>query len=84
MVHGHSDVPEAHTHAVAMAEQHRKDFHHESAFMRFRPLSEHGTWQGRRLSQLTPPVIRRGSRTDVRVHMHDPSGLDSTSRATSR
>ncbi len=49
MVHGHSDVPEAHTHAVAMAEQHRKDFHHESAFMRFRPLSEHGTWQGRRL-----------------------------------
>lgn len=49
MVHGHSDVPEAHTHAVAMAEQQRKDFHHESAFMRFRPLSEHGTWQGRRL-----------------------------------
>ncbi|MFI7673224.1 hypothetical protein [Actinophytocola sp. NPDC049390] len=49
MVHGRGDVPEAHTHAVAMAEQHRKDFHHESTFMRFRPLSEHGTWQGRRL-----------------------------------
>jgi hypothetical protein len=49
MVHGRSDVPEAHTHSVAMAEQRRKDFHHESAFMRFRPLSEHGTWQGRRL-----------------------------------
>lgn len=49
MVHGRSDVPQAHTHAVAMAEQHRRDFHHESAFMRFRPLSEHGTWEGRRL-----------------------------------
>ncbi|MGH3664337.1 MAG: hypothetical protein ACRDTQ_21090 [Micromonosporaceae bacterium] len=49
MVHGHSDVPEPHTHAVAMAEQKRQDFHTESAFMRFRPLSEHGTWQGRHL-----------------------------------
>lgn len=49
MVHGHSDVPEAATHAVAMAEQQRKHFHHESAFMRFRPRSEHGTWQGRRM-----------------------------------
>jgi hypothetical protein len=49
MVHGRSAVPQAHTHAVAMAEQHRRDFHHESAFMRFRPLSEHGTWQGRSL-----------------------------------
>lgn len=49
MVHGHSDVPEAETHAVAMVEQRRKDFHYESAFMRFRPLSEHGTWQGRRM-----------------------------------
>jgi hypothetical protein len=49
MVHGRSDVPEAHTHAVAMAEQHRKDFHRESTFMRFRPLSEHGTWQAHRL-----------------------------------
>ncbi|GAA0930594.1 hypothetical protein [Virgisporangium aurantiacum] len=49
MVHGRSAVAQAHTHAVAMAEQHRRDFHHESAFMRFRPLSEHGTWEGRRL-----------------------------------
>ena len=52
MVHGRSDVPEADTHAVAMVEQRRKDFHHESAFMRFRPLSEHGTWQGRRMLQI--------------------------------
>jgi hypothetical protein len=35
-----------------MVEQRRKDFHHESAFMRFRPLSEHGTWQGRRMLQI--------------------------------
>jgi hypothetical protein len=50
MVHGRSsDVPNAHVHRTAMAEQRRRDFHHESTFMRFRPLSEHGTWQGRRL-----------------------------------
>lgn len=49
MVHGRSDVPDAHVHQMAMAEQRRRDFHHESAFMRFRPLSEHGQWQGRRL-----------------------------------
>jgi hypothetical protein len=46
MVHGHSDVPAPEVHKFAMAEQRRKDFHHESAFMRFRPISEHGTWQG--------------------------------------
>ena len=49
MVHGRSDVPAAHVHQVAMAEQRRRDFHYESTFMRFRPLSEHGEWQGRRL-----------------------------------
>ena len=49
MVHGRGDVPDAHVHQTAMAEQRRRDFHHESTFMRFRPLSEHGTWQGRRL-----------------------------------
>lgn len=50
MVHGRStSVAEAPAHAVAMGEQRRREFHHESAFMRFRPLSEHGTWQGRRL-----------------------------------
>ncbi|RZS43759.1 hypothetical protein EV193_102740 [Herbihabitans rhizosphaerae] len=49
MVHGHSEVPSAERHAVAMGEQRRRDFHHESTFMRFRPLSEHGTWHGNRL-----------------------------------
>lgn len=56
MVHGRDDVPNAHVHQVAMAEQRRRDFHHESTFMRFRPLSEHGSWQGR---QLLPDGWRR-------------------------
>ena len=56
MVQGRSDVPSAHVHQVAMAEQRRKDFHHESTFMRFRPLSEHGEWQGR---QLLPVATRQ-------------------------
>ncbi len=46
MVHGHSDVPNAQVHAAAMREQARHDFHHESSFMRFRPLSEHGQLNG--------------------------------------
>jgi hypothetical protein len=49
MVHGRGDGPDAHVHQAAIAEQRRQDFHYESAFMRFRPLSEHGTWQGRNL-----------------------------------
>lgn len=50
MVHGRSEgVGEQPAHTVAMAEQRRREFHHESVFMRFRPLSEHGTWQGRTL-----------------------------------
>lgn len=49
MVHGRSDVAHADVHRVAMAEQRRRDFHHESAFLRFRPVAEHGEWQGRRL-----------------------------------
>lgn len=49
MVHGRSNVSGAHVHQVAMAEQRRRDFHHESTFMRFRPLSEHGQWQGQQL-----------------------------------
>ena len=58
MVHGRSDVPDARVHQVAMAEQRRRDFHHESTFMRFRPLSEHGEWQGR---QLLPGGLPRPS-----------------------
>jgi hypothetical protein len=30
-----------------MAERDRRDFHHEFATFRFRPVSEHGAWRGR-------------------------------------
>lgn len=35
-------------HVEAMAERERRDFHHEFTTLRFRPLSEHGIWEGRR------------------------------------
>jgi hypothetical protein len=47
MVHGHSEVAEPARHADAMAERRRRDFHREFATYRFRPLSEHGSWDGR-------------------------------------
>jgi len=47
MVNGHSTGPSAHRHTNAMRERNRKDFHHEFTTLRFRPISEHGTWQGR-------------------------------------
>jgi hypothetical protein len=45
MVHGRSNGPFANRHAKAMQERNRKDFHHEFTTLRFRPISEHGTWQ---------------------------------------
>lgn len=47
MVRGRDGAPGADRHAVAMAERNRRDFHHEFTTLRFRPLSEHGSWQGR-------------------------------------
>jgi hypothetical protein len=47
MVHGRSDVPDPDRHAAAMRQRKRRDFHHEFATYRFRPLSEHGHWEGR-------------------------------------
>lgn len=47
MVHGRSSVAEPSRHAAAMRERERRDFHHEFATFRFRPLSEHGSWEGR-------------------------------------
>jgi hypothetical protein len=47
MVRGRDAVPNAQRHAAAMAERARKDFHHEFTTLRFRALSEHGTWEGR-------------------------------------
>ncbi len=52
MVSGHSGVAEPERHAAAMAERTRRDFHHEFATYRFRPLSEHGSWEGRK--QIVP------------------------------
>ncbi|MET9328469.1 hypothetical protein [Tsukamurella sp. NPDC003166] len=47
MVHGHSDLPDPARHLAAMEERRRRDFHHEFATYRLRPLAEHGTWEGR-------------------------------------
>jgi hypothetical protein len=47
MVHGRSAAPLADRHTKAMQERNRKDFHHEFATLRFRPISEQGSWQGR-------------------------------------
>ena len=52
MVRGHSQVPRPERHAVAMVERNRKDFHFEFTTLRFRPLSEHGEWEGR--SRIVP------------------------------
>jgi hypothetical protein len=48
MVRGLGAFPGAERHAAAMVERRRKDFHHEFTTLRFRALSEHGAWQGRR------------------------------------
>lgn len=48
MVQGRSHVPGSRRHADAMVERARKSFHHEFTTLRFRPVSEHGTWQGKR------------------------------------
>jgi len=47
MVHGRARVADPSRHATAMAERERRDFHHEFATYRFRPLAEHGAWEGR-------------------------------------
>lgn len=47
MVFGRSDVPGRERHTTAMVERERRDFHHEFTTLRFRAVSEHGTWDGR-------------------------------------
>ena len=51
MVHGRDTggVERPRRHAAAMVERERRDFHHEFTTLRFRPLAEHGTWEGRRV-----------------------------------
>lgn len=52
MVHGSGASPGADRHARAMVERERKDFHHQFITLRFRALSEHGSWSGR--SEVVP------------------------------
>lgn len=47
MVHGHSKMENAKRHSNAMKERNRKDFHFEFTTLRFLPISEHGTWNGK-------------------------------------
>lgn len=47
MVWGRDDGTSGKRHSAAMAERERRDFHHEFTTLRFRPLAEHGTWDGR-------------------------------------
>jgi hypothetical protein len=47
MVHGHSLVPQPKRHSDAMKERDRKDFHIQFTTLRFKPISEHGEWEGR-------------------------------------
>jgi hypothetical protein len=47
MVHGHSAVPQPKRHADAMVERERKDFHTEFTTLRFNPVAEYGSWEGR-------------------------------------
>lgn len=48
MVQGRDPSPGARRHVNAMIERERKDFHHQFTTFRFRAVSEHGTWLGRK------------------------------------
>jgi len=52
MVRGQSAVAQPKRHLAAMKERERRDFHHEFTTLRFRPVAEFGTWEGR--SKLLP------------------------------
>ena len=47
MAHGRSGAEQPRRHADAMVERERRDFHHEFTTLRFHPLAEHGSWEGR-------------------------------------
>lgn len=55
MVRGHSEIPQPKRHIEAMKEMDRKGFHFEFTTLRFKPLSEHGEWEGR--SNWIPDLI---------------------------
>jgi len=48
MVHGHSSIPKPKRHSKAMVERERKNFHFEFTTLRFKPISEFGTWKGKK------------------------------------
>ena len=54
MTFGRGSSPGSQRHVRAMAERERRDFHHEFTTLRFRPLSEHGMWEGHSRLQLRP------------------------------
>jgi hypothetical protein len=47
MVRGKSAVAQPMRHIEAMMERERRDFHHEFTTLRFRPIAELGSWEGR-------------------------------------
>lgn len=47
MVHGHSKMEQPKRHSNAMKERNRKDFHFEFTTLRFLPISEHNSWNGK-------------------------------------
>ena len=47
MVHGHSKMEKPKRHSDAMKERERKSFHFEFTTLRFKPLSEFGSWKGK-------------------------------------
>ena len=67
MVHGRSTQALADRHVKAMQERERKNFHHEFTTLRFRPISEQGSWQGNnhmlpeanKVSQVAVPTSHR-------------------------
>lgn len=76
MVHGHSAVPQAERHSVAMAERSRKDFHYEFTTLRFRALSEHGEWEGQR--NIVPLLGGRSSHRCTTLRLPQPAETTTT------
>ncbi|MDF3065136.1 MAG: hypothetical protein K0R38_737 [Polyangiaceae bacterium] len=48
MVRGRGGTADERRHVAAMRERKRRDLHREFTTLRFRALSEHGSWEGRR------------------------------------
>jgi len=55
MVRGHSPVPAPGRHIDAMNERERKDFHFQFTTIRFQPIAEYGSWNGK--TQIIPKLF---------------------------